>query len=59
MNKLFSRSNNKDSKDEPIVVVSGIDRTEEVLAAGATGFLSYDQWLLLGSRVRELLKPKE
>jgi len=27
MNKLFSRSNNKDSKDEPIVVVSGLPRS--------------------------------
>ncbi|HKG53039.1 MAG TPA: sulfotransferase [Anaerolineales bacterium] len=27
MNKLFSRSNNKDSKNEPIVVVSGLPRS--------------------------------
>src|SRR3954470_12444783 len=35
----------------PIIVVSGIDRSEAVLAAGATGFLNFDSWLLLGSTV--------
>jgi DNA-binding NarL/FixJ family response regulator len=39
----------------PIIVVSGIDRSEAVLAAGATGFLNFDSWLLLGSTVANAL----
>ena len=35
----------------PIVVVSGVDRSEEVLAAGASGFLNYDEWLMVGTFV--------
>ncbi len=34
-----------------IVVVSGIDRSEAALAAGANGFLNFDQWLLVGTVV--------
>jgi CheY-like chemotaxis protein len=33
----------------PIIMVSGIDRTAEALAAGATEFLNYDQWQRIGS----------
>src|SRR3954469_8176409 len=29
----------------PIVMVSGIDRTTESIAAGASYFLNYDEWL--------------
>ena len=43
--------------DVPIVAVSGIDRTQESLAAGANAFLSYDEWLRIGTVVRELLTP--
>jgi DNA-binding NarL/FixJ family response regulator len=35
----------------PIVMVSGMDRAEAALAAGATSFLPYDEWLRLGSVV--------
>jgi CheY-like chemotaxis protein len=35
----------------PIIMVSGIDRTAEALAAGATEFLNYDQWQRIGSVV--------
>jgi CheY-like chemotaxis protein len=35
----------------PIVMVSGIDRTADALAAGATEFLNYDQWQRIGSVV--------
>jgi CheY-like chemotaxis protein len=41
----------------PIVMVSGIDRTKESLAAGATCFLSYEAWLRIGTVVAELLAP--
>jgi DNA-binding NtrC family response regulator len=39
----------------PIVMVSGIDRTTEAMAAGATCFLNYDEWLRIGSVVAGLL----
>src|SRR5581483_800821 len=35
----------------PIVMVSGIDRTKEALAAGASRFLHYDEWLRIGTSV--------
>lgn len=40
----------------PIVMVSSIDRAEAALAAGADGFLLYDEWLRIGSVVKELLE---
>jgi DNA-binding NarL/FixJ family response regulator len=39
----------------PIVMVSGIDREEAALAAGANRFLHYDQWLRIGSVVESIL----
>lgn len=39
----------------PIVMVSGMDREEAALAAGANRFLHYDEWLRIGSVVEELL----
>jgi DNA-binding NarL/FixJ family response regulator len=39
----------------PIVMVSGIDREEAALAAGANRFLHYDQWLRIGSVVDSIL----
>ncbi len=41
----------------PIVMVSGIDRSKPAIAAGATAFLSYDEWLRIGSIVASLLPP--
>lgn len=41
----------------PIVMVSGLDRSKEAVAAGATCFLSYDAWLRIGTVVSELLTP--
>ena len=35
----------------PIVMVSGIDRAEAALNAGANSFLHYDEWLRIGSVV--------
>jgi CheY-like chemotaxis protein len=43
----------------PIVMVSGIDRSKESIAAGATCFLNYDAWLRIGSVVAELLTGSE
>lgn len=42
----------------PLVLVSGIDRTEEARAAGATCFLDYGEWLRLGTLVAGLLATK-
>ncbi len=39
----------------PIVMVSGIDRSQVAVAAGATTFLNYDAWLRIGSVVADLL----
>ena len=39
----------------PIVMVSGIDRTELAIAAGADRFLLYDEWLRVGTLVDELM----
>ena len=42
-----------------IVMVSGYDRAKEAAAAGATLFLSYDEWLRVGTVVAdELIKAK-
>jgi CheY-like chemotaxis protein len=41
----------------PIIMVSGIDREEAALAAGANLFLHYDQWLRIGTLVESLLNP--
>lgn len=40
----------------PIVMVSGIERTGPALAAGATRFLLYDEWLRIGTVVKEVLE---
>lgn len=39
----------------PIVMVSGIERTEPALAAGADRFMLYDEWLRIGTVVKEML----
>jgi CheY-like chemotaxis protein len=39
----------------PIVMVSGIERREPALAAGADRFMLYDEWLRVGTVVKELL----
>lgn len=39
----------------PIVMVSGIERTTPALAAGADRFMLYDEWLRIGTIVKELL----
>jgi hypothetical protein len=37
--------------------VSGFDRSQVALAAGATAFLNYDEWLRIGTVVSDLLAP--
>jgi CheY-like chemotaxis protein len=39
----------------PITMVSRVDRTREALAAGATRFLPYDEWLRIGLVTEEVL----
>lgn len=41
--------------DTAILAVSGIDRTQVMKAAGATGFLLYDAWLMAGNAVEKLI----
>lgn len=41
--------------DAIILMVSGLDRTESAIRAGATCFLNYDEWLRVGSVVTDLL----
>lgn len=43
----------------PIVMVSGYDRSKEAAAAGATAFLNYNEWLRVGTLVRELLANQQ
>ncbi len=42
----------------PIVMVSGIDRTQPALAAGADRFLLYDEWLRIGTVVQEVIAAR-
>ena len=39
----------------PMVMVSGIDRSELAIAAGANRFLLYDEWLRIGTMMEELM----
>jgi hypothetical protein len=45
--------------DVLIVMVSGMDRKAEALAAGANAFLHYDEWLRIGSLVESLLHDRQ
>lgn len=45
--------------DTVIVALSGFDRSATALAAGATTFLNYDKWLLVGTVVEEELQRKK
>lgn len=44
--------------DVPIVMTSGIDRRDAALTAGADGFLTYDEWLMVGNYVAKLLTER-
>jgi DNA-binding NtrC family response regulator len=39
----------------PILYVSGVDKREQGLRAGATAFLHYDAWLSVGTAVDDML----
>jgi len=39
----------------PILMMSGIDRREAAIAAGANAFLTYEEWLMVGNHVAALL----
>jgi CheY-like chemotaxis protein len=39
----------------PIIMVSGIDREQAALAAGANAFLHYDEWLRTGTLVEKMV----
>lgn len=41
----------------PILVLSGVDRSDSALKAGADGFLNFDEWLRVGTVVENLLYP--
>jgi hypothetical protein len=40
-------------------MVSGIDRSEAALAAGANAFLPYDEWLRIGTVVEHYMRSAE
>jgi hypothetical protein len=40
----------------PIIALSGADRRNAILAAGATAYLNFDEWMLLGSIVANALR---
>jgi DNA-binding NarL/FixJ family response regulator len=40
----------------PIVMVSGIERRAPAIAAGADRFMLYDEWLRIGTLVKDLLE---
>ena len=42
----------------PLVMVSGVDRKDLALAAGADRFLLYDEWLRIGTLVEELVASR-
>ena len=44
--------------DVPIVAVSGMDRSKAAIAAGASRFMDYDEWLRIGTIVEELIGSK-
>lgn len=46
------------NRDVPMVMVSGIDRTDLAIAAGADRFLLYDEWLRIGTMVEELITTR-
>lgn len=51
----FVQELRKTSPSVPILMVSGIDRSHVALAAGASRFLLFEQWLQVGMVVSEML----
>lgn len=52
----LARALRKVSPSVPILVVSGADRSANAAAAGASAFLNYDSWLMLGTAVEKLIE---
>jgi CheY-like chemotaxis protein len=53
------RAIRKINPETPILMMSGVDRRQVAMEAGANAFLLFDEWLLLGSVVAELLTPAQ
>jgi DNA-binding NarL/FixJ family response regulator len=47
------------NRDLVILMISGRDQTEAAFAAGATRFMNYDEWLMIGTVMTELLTKPE
>jgi CheY-like chemotaxis protein len=45
----------QDNPRIPVLAVSSMDRSKEVLAAGATEFLNFEEWLRVGTVVAGIL----
>lgn len=44
--------------DVPIVMISGVDQSNEATVAGAKRFVHFDAWLIIGSVTAQLLAPR-
>jgi DNA-binding NtrC family response regulator len=44
--------------DVPVVMMSDLEREAEALAAGASLFLTYEQWLMIGHHAAALLRDR-
>lgn len=42
----------------PLLALSGIARRKQLVTAGATEFLNYDAWLMVGKPVAEMISPQ-
>ena len=57
--KTIIQAIRRDHSMVPIIAVSSMDRTNEVLSAGATAFLNFEEWLRVGTLVAELIARPE
>lgn len=59
--RVFTHLARKQNARVPIVIMSEVDCAEEVLGAGATRFLSCEEWLIVGTVLGEILSeaPKQ
>jgi len=52
------RAIRREKRDVPLLAVSGIDRRKQLVAAGATTFLNYEEWLMVGRTIAEMISPQ-
>ena len=52
------RALRREKPDAPILALSTIDRRKNLVVAGATKFLNYEEWLLVGKTVLEMISPQ-